>query len=60
MHLVITFKLEGVQKNDFLQLFCDRKDVAEYLENETKGTNVVSFHPLVWHPSPVVHTCVLV
>ena len=34
---VITFVLEGVQKNDFLQLFSDRKeDVAEYLENETK------------------------
>ena len=30
---VITFKPEGVQKNDFLQLFSDRKeDVSEYLE----------------------------
>ena len=42
---VITFKPEGVQKNDFLQLFSDRKeDVAEYLENETKGTNAVKWH----------------
>ena len=32
---VITFLTEAVQKNDFLQLFSDRKeDVAEYLENE--------------------------
>ena len=45
MHLrVITFKPEGVQKNGFLQLFSDRKDVAEYLENETKGTNAVKWH----------------
>ena len=42
---VITFKPEGVQKNDFLQLFSDRKeDVADYLENETKGTNAVKWH----------------
>ena len=42
---VITFKPEGVQKNDFLQLFSDRKEcVAEYLENETKGTNAVKWH----------------
>ena len=41
---VITFKSEGVQKNDFLQLFSDRKDVADYLENETKGTNAVKWH----------------
>ena len=42
---VITFKPEGVQKNDFLQFFSDKKgDVAEYLENETKGTNAVKWH----------------
>ena len=42
---VITFNPEGVQKNDFLQFFSDRKeDVAEYLENETKGTNTVKWH----------------
>ena len=42
---VITFVPEGVQKNDFLQLFSDRKeDFAEYLENETKGTNAVKWH----------------
>ena len=46
IHLrVITFKLERVQKNDFLQFFCDKKgDVAEYLEDETKGTNAVKWH----------------
>ena len=42
---VITFKPEGVQKNDLLQLFSDRKeDVTEYLDNETKGTNAVKWH----------------
>ena len=42
---VITFKPEGVQKNDFLQFFSDKKgDVAEYLENETKGTSAVKWH----------------
>ena len=42
---VITFKPEGVQKNDFLQLFSDRKEyVAEYLVNKTKGTNAVKWH----------------
>ena len=42
---VITFKPEGVQNNDFLQLFSDRKeDVAEYLENKTKGSNAVKWH----------------
>ena len=42
---IITFIPEGVQKNDFLQLFSDRKeDVAEYLKNETKGANAVKWH----------------
>ena len=42
---VITFKPEGVQKNDFLQLISYRKeDVAEYLENETRGMNAVKWH----------------
>ena len=42
---VITFYPEGVQKHDFLQFFSDRKqDVAEYLENKTKGTNAVKWH----------------
>ena len=42
---VITFVPEGVQKNDFLQFFSDKKgDVAEYLENETKGINAVKWH----------------
>ena len=34
---VITFKPEGVQKNDFLQFFSDKKgDVAEYHENKLR------------------------
>ena len=33
----IIFHPKGIQKNDILQLFSDRKeDVVEYLENETK------------------------
>ena len=42
---VTTFKPEGGKNNDFLQMFSNRKeDVAEYLENETKGTNAVKLH----------------
>ena len=45
LRVIPTFKPERVQKNDFLQLFSDRKeDVPEYLENETKGTNAVKWH----------------
>ena len=41
----ITFKPEGAQENDFLQFFSDKNgDVAEYLENETKGTNAMKWH----------------
>ena len=42
---VITFHLEGIQKNDLYQFFQDREeDVANYLENETARTEGVKWH----------------
>ena len=50
LKVIITFKPEGVQKNDFLQLISYRKeDVAEYLENETRGTECSEMAHELWY-----------